>query len=179
MSDNSKITIKIPVFKTAVAAVTVALLVIGGAVYTFKSTQALTLTTGSLIKGTSYPAVYFYASNGKRYVYTHQKNFNTWYKDFSGVQIITDTELAAISLGGNITYRAGTRLIKIQSDPKTYAVEPGGKLRWVTSEAIASTLWGASWAQRIDDVSDAFFTNYAVAADLNTYAYPSGSLVKT
>ncbi|TAL20505.1 hypothetical protein EPN90_00800 [Patescibacteria group bacterium] len=142
------------------------------------SAKAVTLSAGTLIKG-SLPAVYYYASNGKRYVFPNEKTYKTWYADFSGVQVISDADLATVSIGGNVTYRSGTRLVKIQSDPKTYAVEPGGKLRWVTSESVVSALWGSTWNQRIDDVSDAFFTNYASGTDLSTNAYPKGSLVKT
>lgn len=142
------------------------------------ATAALSLSSGALIKG-SLPAVYYYASDGKRYVFVNEKTYKTWYADFSGVQVISDADLATLSIGGNVVYRAGTRMIKIQSDPKTYAVEPGGKLRHVTSEAIVSALYGSAWNQRIDDVSDAFFVNYAAGDAITTNAYPTGSLVKT
>ena len=142
------------------------------------SASALSLSSGALIKG-SLPAVYYYASNGKRYVFPNQQTFNTWFADFSSVQVISDADLASISIGGNVTYRAGTRMVKIQSDPKAYAVEPGGKLRWVTSEAIAIALWGSAWASKIDDVSDAFFTNYSSGTDVTSNAYPTGALIKT
>jgi hypothetical protein len=123
--------------------------------------------------------VYYYASNGKRYVFPNEKTYKTWYPDFAGVQVISDADLATVGIGGNVTYRAGTKHVKIQSDPKTSAVEPGGKLRWITSEAVASGLWGSTWNQRIEDVSDAFFVNYTSGSDLTTNAYPTGSLVKT
>ncbi len=141
------------------------------------ASAAVSLPSGSLIKG-SLPAVYYLAGNGKRYVFPSQKTYNTWYPDFSGVTTITDADLATISIGGNVVHRAGTRLVKIQSDPKTYAVEPGGTLRWVTSESVALALWGSTWNTKIDDVSDAFFTNYRSGADVTSNTYPTGSLVK-
>lgn len=151
---------------------------VGVAALPLSASAAVSLSAGALIKG-SLPAVYYYASNGKRYVFPNQNTFNTWFADFSSVQVISDADLASISIGGNVTYRAGTRLVKIQSDPKTYAVEPGGKLRWVTSEAIAAALWGSAWASTVDDVSDAFFTNYSSGVDITSNAYPTGALVKT
>ncbi len=141
------------------------------------SASAALPATGSLVKA-SLSTVYYYASNGKRYVFPNEKAYKTWYPDFGTVVTISDADLASISIGGNVTYRSGTRLIKINTDPKTYAVEPGGKLRWIASEAVAKALWGNSWATRVDDVADSYWSNYTSASDLNSNVYTSGSLVK-
>lgn len=121
--------------------------------------KAATLNAGDLIKASG-PAVYYYSQNGKRLVFPTEGTYKTWYRDFSGVKTISDNELAAISLGGNVTYRPGVRLIKITTDPKVYAVAAGGTLRYVSSEALAASLYGPDWNTKIDDVPDAFFTNY-------------------
>lgn len=135
-------------------------------------------TAGDLIKG-SLPAVYYYGGDGKRYVFPNEKTFKTWYGDFSGVMSLSDAAIAAIPIGGNVVYRGGTRMIKIQSDPKVYAVEPGGKIRWVESEAVASALYGSGWAGRVDDVADVFFSDYTPSAALSSAAmYPEGTLLK-
>lgn len=118
--------------------------------------------SGSLIKPASSTAVYYCGADGKRYVFTSDKVYFTWYTDFSLVITLTDTEIASIPLGGNVTYRPGIRMVKIQSDPKVYVVERGGLLRWVQSQLAAETLYGANWAKQIDDVSDAFFFNYQI-----------------
>jgi len=124
-------------------------------------------TSGSLIKG-SLAAVYYCGADGKRYVFTNDKNYFTWYPDFSGVMIISDADLANIMIGGNVTYRPGVKMIKIQSDPKVYAVAHGGVLRHVPSEACAVTLYGTDWNHGdTQDVSDAFFTNYSVGAAIS------------
>jgi hypothetical protein len=79
--------------------------------------QAVSLSSGDLIKG-SLPAVYYYGADAKRYVFPDVKTYETWYgSDFSSVKTITDTELATIPIGGNVTYRPGESMIKIQSDP--------------------------------------------------------------
>ncbi|MEA3272898.1 MAG: trypsin-like peptidase domain-containing protein [Patescibacteria group bacterium] len=121
----------------------------------------------SLVKG-SLPAVYYYASDGKRYVFPNDKTYKTWFKDFSSVTQISDQELASMQIGGNVTYRPGVKMIKIQSDPKVYAVEQGGMLRWVATEIAALYLYGENWNQKIDDVSDAFFTNYKLGAPIES-----------
>ncbi len=133
-------------------------------------------TDGSLIKAKEFDAVYYY-QGGKRWTFPNLKTYQTWYKNFSTVQTVPLSELQTYQLAGNVVFRAGTRLVKITTDPKVYAVEPGGKLRWVTSESVAQALYGADWAKRVDDVSDAFFTNYSIGADLTTASYPDGSLL--
>jgi hypothetical protein len=117
---------------------------------------------GALIKSSTSAAVYYCGADGRRYVFPNDKVYFSWYADFSEVKMITETNLAQIRLGGNVTYRPGVKLIKIQTDPKVYAVAPGGVLRWVTSPEIAATLYGANWVKQVDDVSDAFFVNYTV-----------------
>jgi len=127
--------------------------------------SAATLQSGDLIKA-SLPAVYYYGADGKRYVFPNKQTYDTWYGDFSGVKVISDSELAAVAIGGNVTYRPGVKMIKIQSDPKVYAVDKNGSLRWVNSEATATALYGSAWNTMIDDVSDAFFTNYSIGTDV-------------
>mgnify|MGYP001566131504 CR=1 FL=1 len=113
------------------------------------------------------PAVYYYAENGKRYVFPNDKIYFTWYSDFSTVQTISDAELAALPLGGNVTYRPGVKLVKIQTDPKVYAVDAKGTLRWITSEAVAASLYASNWSRQVDDLSDAYFVNYKTGAPID------------
>jgi len=127
--------------------------------------SASAAASGSLVKA-SLPAVYYVGADGKRYVFPNEKTYKTWFADFSTVQTITDAELAAMAIGGNVTYKPGVRMVKITTDPKVYAVDAHGTLRWVSSEAAAVALYGASWNQMIDDVPDAFFTNYTIGSDI-------------
>jgi hypothetical protein len=61
-------------------------------------------------------------------------------------------------------------LVKIQTDPKTYAVDKNGTLRWITSESAAALLYGADWAKQVDDVPDTFFTNYKIGSPVSGIA---------
>lgn len=124
---------------------------------------------GSLIKG-SLPAVYYLGSDNKRYVFPNEKTYKTWYADFSTVVTVTDVELASVAIGGNATYRPGVKMVKITTDPKVYAVGAGGTLRHVATEAVASALYGASWAGMVEDVPDAFFVNYTLGSAVNAAA---------
>ncbi|MDD5437630.1 MAG: hypothetical protein PHC70_00590 [Patescibacteria group bacterium] len=127
--------------------------------------KAGTLGPGTLIKGSG-QAVYYLSQNGKRLVFPTENTYKTWYSDFSGVRTIDDVQMAAISLGGNVTYRPGVKLVKITTDPKVYAVAANGTLRHVTTEALATTLYGSDWSKKVDDVPDAFFTNYKTGSPI-------------
>ena len=136
-------------------------------------------SSGDVVRGTTLSTLYYYATDGKRYAFPNEKTYMTWYSDFSGVQTLSDSALAAIPLGGNVVYRPGALWVKIQSDPKTYAVTPNGQLRWVESEAVASGLAGSDWNKFINDVPDVFFVDYTVGASLTSAASAyNGALVK-
>ncbi|MCE9585735.1 hypothetical protein K8R04_00225 [Candidatus Uhrbacteria bacterium] len=128
------------------------------------SVQAATFNTA--IRGTTYSTVYWYANDGKRYVFPNAGTYNTWFPSFENVLTISDSELFSIPLAGNVTYRPGAKLVKVTSDPKTYAVARGGVLRHVTSESLASQLFGYDWASKVQDLPDEFFTNYTVGSPI-------------
>jgi len=124
--------------------------------------QAATINTA--IRGTSTDTVYWYANDGKRYVFPNSTTYFSWFPNFNNVQTVSDSELYAIAIGGNVTMRPGANLIKVTTDPKVYAVSRGGVLRWVTSEYLASQLFGSNWNTKVVDVADSYFTNYTVGS---------------
>lgn len=134
---------------------------------------------GDLIKKDGLSTVYYLGADGKRYVFPNDVTYFSWYKDFSGVVTVSATELSSYPLGANIVMRAGTKMVKITSDPSVYVVEPNGVLRKIQSEADATALFGANWAKRVVDVADSFFTNYTIGTPLTSGTTPVGSLVKT
>lgn len=123
--------------------------------------MALPASAGVLVKAPSSSSVY-YISGDKRYVFPNDQTYKSWYSDYAGVTNVTSEQLASLTLAGNVTYRPGKRLVKVQTDPKVYAVSKSGTLRWVTTEQVAAALYGPSWSQQIDDVPDVFFANYKV-----------------
>lgn len=148
--------------------------------------KAVDVSAGDLVRSTTNAGVYYVYNDGgtlKRAAFPNSKTYFSWFEDFSGVKTISTDELANISYTGKlITYRPGTKMIKIDTDPKVYAVEPGGVLRWVNSEATAKALYGANWATMIDDVPDAFFGWYdgstAVDNPVTATAHPEGTLIR-
>ncbi len=129
--------------------------------------RAHAAVNGSLVKTASNPAVY-YLADGKRYAFPNDKIFFSWYADFKSVTTVSATELASYTLAGNVTYRPGKWLVKIQTDPKVYAVSRYGTLRWVQSEEAATVLYGTNWPTKVQDIPDTFFTNYKIGAPITS-----------
>ncbi len=125
------------------------------------------LKSGDLIRGQSYSAVYFYGADGFRYVFPNDKTYFTWYTNFDSVKWISDADLSKVQIGGNVTYKPGAKMIKINSDPRVYAVAKGGLIRAIGSEAIAKALYGATWNKMVDDVPDGFFSNYKMGTTID------------
>lgn len=125
------------------------------------------LLPGDLIRGQSYSAVYYYGTDGFRYVFPNDKTYFTWYSNFDTVKWLSDSDLSSIQIGGNVTYKPGTKMIKINSDPKVYVVAKGGLIRAISSEVVASTLYGSDWNKKIDDVPDGFFSNYKIGGGID------------
>lgn len=134
-------------------------------------------------------AVYYIGTDGKRHAFPNNKVYGSWYPNFDGVQVVNQSQLASIPLGSNVTYKPADRMVKFTTDPKTYAVGKGGVLRWVKTESAAVSLYGSTWNTKIDDINDAFYTNYTFGPDVTGLAdfnpatvessvtYPSDSLV--
>jgi len=124
------------------------------------------LEAGDLIRGESYSAVYYYGEDGFRYVFPNDKTYFTWYDNFDDVVWLTDGDLSDVQIGGNVTYKPGVKMIKINSDPTVYVIANGGELRGIPSEEVAEELYGSNWNTQIDDVPDGFFSNYTLGSEL-------------
>ena len=136
------------------------------------------LSVGDLIKSSISSTVYYYGSDNKRHIFPNSLTYRTWYLDWSGVKVIPQSQLQGIALGKNVTMRPGTVLVKIESDPKVYAVEPGGILRWIPTEARAIALYGPYWTKRVIDVPAVFWGDYTFGADITTDTHPTGALIQ-
>lgn len=132
----------------------------GGLSISLKPGDLIKIPDDGNVKTLNDTAVYYYAVDGRRYVFPNEKVYFTWYSDFSKVQIIPTDQMSLIPIGGNVTYRPGSKLVKFQTDPKTYIVTKGGVLRWAKTEVVARGWFGANWNQHVDDITEAFYVNY-------------------
>ncbi|MBU0646382.1 hypothetical protein KJ611_02815 [Patescibacteria group bacterium] len=121
-------------------------------------------------------AVYVIGGDGMRHAFPNLAVFNSWFENFDDVAFIDPENLASYPLGKNVTVRPGTHLVKLMTDPKTYLVEPGGVLRWITSEDQAIDLYGENWAERVVDMPDVFFGNYEMGQPHEVTLHPTGTV---
>jgi hypothetical protein len=113
-------------------------------------------------------AVYFYATDGKRHAFPNEKVYFTWFTDFSSVKEVSFEFLSSLTLGKNVTYHPGTKLVKFQTVPTVFAVEAKGVLRALATEEVAASLYGSDWNKKVDDISDVFFGNYTFGTKIET-----------
>ncbi len=132
----------------------------GGLSWDLKSGDLIKLPDDSDAKTLSDTAVYYYGADGRRYVFPNEKAYYTWYRDFSAVKIIPLDQMSLIPMGSNVTYKAGSKLVKFQTDTKTYLPTKGGVLRWVKTEVAAKGLFGNDWNTMVDDINESFYINY-------------------
>jgi len=133
---------------------------------------------GRLVKLENGSAVYYLSeANHNRYTFPDEKVFYSWYYNFNEVETISSSELLSYPLIGNVTMRPGTHLVKIQANPKVYAVEPGGIIRWIVDEQTFYNL-GYNFSLVVD-VPEIFFDNYHEGDPINSASeHPLGVLVK-
>jgi len=117
---------------------------------------------GDLVRRHDIDTIYYVSSDGRRYVFPHFKIYDTWYTNFTRVKFISAEELASIPFGGVVFTRPGTTMIKIQTDPRVYAVGSGGALRPIANEDVAAAIYGSNWNKKIIDLDPSFFSQYRV-----------------
>lgn len=154
-------------------------------------TAITSLIYGDLFKESGSTAVYYYADNGKRYVFPTSAIYFSWYSDFSTIKTVSHGTVTSVPFGGNVIVKPGTYLVQFVSmdtpfrvlDPKVYVLTAAGQLRWVTTASTAASLYGADWERKIIAVPEVYKTNYGSAvagADVNgTSDYNKASVEAT
>ncbi|MBI5077438.1 hypothetical protein HZB94_03590 [Candidatus Falkowbacteria bacterium] len=121
---------------------------------------------GAWIKTGSSKAVYFLDKSNVRHCYPTQAIWESYFgADFSAVKKISDAEMAEYALGANVPFKFGT-LMKIPSINKVYYVSKNGVLSWIPTADIAATLFGSTWAKKVKDLPESFWTDYKVGINI-------------
>lgn len=161
-------------FSHILVAFALAVLTFAGA----RPVQAAPAGAGNLVKCPDFSAVYYLAQDGNRYVFQNEPTFFSWYQNYNEVKIISCADLATLRLAGVVHYQPGTRLVKIPSVPTVYIVQTDDVLRPLPSEEEAIALFGSDWADRVDDLSEAFFPQYEVGEELAEGELPEGTILE-
>lgn len=131
----------------------------------FSFVRAAEYVGGELIKIQSSDAVYYVGTDLKRYVFTNERIYKTWYQNFDKVQSVGSEELNSMPLAGVVTYRPGSKMVKIPDDPKVYAIGKNGLARHITTEEIAIVLYGTDWNKKVDDLPASLFLGVYTIGD--------------
>lgn len=141
--------------------------------------NAIQLNPGDLVRCECHPATFYIGDDCKKHLFPNEVTYSTWFDDnFASVQEISAEWSNRIENGDVVRIRSGTKLIKITTDPRTFAVTPDGVLHWVQSEAIAANLYGPDWRLRIIDLADGFFPFYSIGDPISTSIHPDGALIR-
>ncbi|GEM_PF-6770318 len=130
------------------------------------------LRPGDIFKTSDLSTVYLLDANGLRHPFPNLSIFRTYFNDFDALKTVAVEDVAAYPLGAPVMPKPGTVLVKIQSDPKTYAVfPPQGEdlrpvLRWIPTEGDATALYGPAWADYVIDIEPTFFARFAFGEPL-------------
>lgn len=125
---------------------------------------------GSVLTSAGLKTKFYLARDGKRYVFPDEtKTFETWYPAGIKAPLVTlkRDELEKYPLGGNVWYRPGTRLIRISTDDRIFAVAHGGVLRPI-NEQTAAAVFGPQWKSLVDMLQDYYFTNYTIGTQVSS-----------
>jgi len=136
-----------------------------------------TFAPGELLRG-SLSSVYAIGSDLRRHLFPNDRTFDSWFADFGMVRTVSDSDLVCALLGHDVTVRPGTWLIKITSDPRTYAVTRCNTRRQLINEPIAIALYGVAWAMRVIDIPDVIWADYTDGTVIETAQHPDGTLIQ-
>ena len=140
------------------------------------------IAPGQFVTSKSLPSVYFITENMTRRPFFDAQAYFTYSNSFDDIIWVTDATLPTMTLDGPMLPKAGVVLVKIQSDNRVFAVEDVNgvyTLRWITSEDIATAVYGSNWADYVIDIAPTLIGQYAVGADIIAPESVDMSIMKT
>lgn len=158
--------------------------VFGASPYDGSLQEISSVETGWYVRSYNYPTVYYVSADGIRRPFWDANAYFTWTDSWDDVIWVTDATLPTMTLGSPMLPQPGVVLVKITSDPRVYAVEQDGEtgeydLRWITSETIASSMYGSAWADYVIDLDPTIFPRYSVGGDITSVEAVDMSIMKT
>lgn len=124
----------------------------------------------NLIKSSTEPTIYFCGRDGLRHPFPDVNTYRGWYRNFLRIRVVDSDVLNGIRLGSNVTHRPGVYLVKFPLSEKVYAVSKGGVLHWVTTEEMATQLYGEKWNSFVVDIDQVLYSNYKIGEPISSDA---------
>jgi len=137
------------------------------------------VSAGQFIRSSSFADIYYVDENLVRHPFWNATIFFTYADSWNEVIWVTDATLPTMTLGSPMLPKEDVVLVKIQSDPKVYAVDSNNTLRWVPDETTALTLYGTGWANYVIDLEATIFAKYSTGVNMTQHESIDGSVMKT
>lgn len=141
------------------------------------------VSAGWFVRAYGYSSVYYVDESHDRRVFWDTSTFFTWADSWDDVVWVTDATLPTLDMGDAMLPKPGVVLVKIQSDPKVYAIdvdETGAYvLRWIPSEEVAISLYGSDWADYVIDLDSTIFSKFGMGDDMSEDDDVDTSVMKT
>lgn len=139
-----------------------------------------TLSEGDLYKTPTESTVFFVGEDRQFSYLPNAETYFTWWRDFSPVQVVpTDCNVSLQqATPPGINFRPGSRLVKITTNPRVYAIEPGNIRRWIANPEVAAALYGENWAQLVRDVHVHHWPNLTEGPAITTAIPHTGQLAR-
>ena len=137
------------------------------------------VSAGQFVRSYSFNSIYYIDEDLMRHPFWGPKSFFTYADSFNEISWVTDATLSTMTISTPMIPKAGVVLVKIQSDPKVYAIDEGNILRWVPDEDTALTLYGASWADYVIDLEPTIFSNFTVGDSMTVNSSVDRTIMKT
>lgn len=136
---------------------------------------ALAAEPGDFLSSPGFEDPYMVGNQSTRW-YVDQETFKSW---ASPVATSVDApQLSQWTLAGALPIREGSKLVKFGTDPQVYAVGPHGALHWISTEALASQLYGSAWNQSVVTRPPSLYANYTLSAPIVSLRHPDGTLIR-
>lgn len=134
---------------------------------------------GQYIRSYSFNSIYYLDENFVRHPFWDANSFFTYADSFNEVVWVTDATLSTMTLGTPMLPNPGVVLVKIQSNPKVFAIDGDNVLRWVPDEATALSLYGSDWSNYVIDLEPTAFARYSIGEDMDQNESVSTNEMKT
>jgi hypothetical protein len=113
--------------------------------------------------------LYYYAVDGKRYVFPDMQVFKSWFGDYplDKLDFASVETMSQSPLGGNVTLRPGT-LLQSPTLLNTFIVIKNGRISPVSDEKLLAEFYGSDWKRLVIVLPDYYFSQYVIVKPINS-----------
>jgi hypothetical protein len=104
---------------------------------------------------------YYYAADGKRYVFPTIEVYRSWFGDYATDKLVFEDlqTMYKTPLGGNVMFRPGT-LLKSPTLFDTYIAVKNGEIRPFANDKLLMEIYGSDWQKQVQELADYYFSQY-------------------